>query len=229
MHLQAVHDMLNLFAATGHNNYAKSSRLYLQMMCNLETSHPWLYEMFATHGFHSVCRSNRFWAGLSTDLLIEQIMMRTIKGRGGLTRGRGFDESVRSVWVHTLHQCASIHLSMTTLTGLQTGAQEHGDIGFSRSKRDCSDLKKILDWLVFPDNRLRSLSSGLTATDDDKVTCYDAEYVGSLIHGNWDGVGIRDASARKAGQVKTLAHLQKVSPDCIILMRVVYSIDLSSL
>ena len=40
MHLQAVHDMLNLFTAMGPNNYAKSSHLYLQMMCNLETSHP---------------------------------------------------------------------------------------------------------------------------------------------------------------------------------------------
>ena len=39
MHLVATSQMLNLFAATGHNNYAKSSRLYLQLMNDLPKSH----------------------------------------------------------------------------------------------------------------------------------------------------------------------------------------------
>ena len=32
LHLIAVKEMLNMFAVTGHINYAKSSRLYLQLM-----------------------------------------------------------------------------------------------------------------------------------------------------------------------------------------------------
>ena len=43
-HLVAATQMLNLFAATGHYNYAKSTRLYLQMIQKLHESHPWLYE-----------------------------------------------------------------------------------------------------------------------------------------------------------------------------------------
>ena len=39
--------MMNLFAATGHHNYAKSTRVYLQMMVDLPKSHPWLYEKFS--------------------------------------------------------------------------------------------------------------------------------------------------------------------------------------
>ena len=31
----------------------------------------------------------RTWAGLSTDLMIEQVMMRSLKASGGITRGRG--------------------------------------------------------------------------------------------------------------------------------------------
>ena len=37
--------------------------------------------------------TDRFWSGLSTDLTIEQILMRSVKSCGGLTRGRGMGES----------------------------------------------------------------------------------------------------------------------------------------
>ena len=58
-HLKCVHDMLNLFAATGHNDYLKSCRLYLQqLVLDLPNSHPWLYEMFTVNGFHSVRRTD---------------------------------------------------------------------------------------------------------------------------------------------------------------------------
>jgi len=94
LHLLTVSRMLNLFAATGHNNYTKCSRLYLQMMVDLPHTHPWLNDKFVNQGFHTVRRSNRYWAALSTDLLIEQIMMKSLKGRGGLTHVRGMTESV---------------------------------------------------------------------------------------------------------------------------------------
>ena len=91
--LVAVGRMLNLFAATGHNNYAKSGRLYLQMMMELPHMHTWLYEQFSSNGFFTVRRSDRFWASQWTDLIIEQVM-RTIKGHGWLTHGRVVTESV---------------------------------------------------------------------------------------------------------------------------------------
>jgi len=59
LHLCTTTEMLSLFAAAGHQNYAKSARLYVQLMSNLPTSHPWLYEQFLTHGFHTVRRSDR--------------------------------------------------------------------------------------------------------------------------------------------------------------------------
>jgi hypothetical protein len=43
-HLLSLSRMLNLFAASGHNHYAKSVRLYLQLMCELPHTHPWLHE-----------------------------------------------------------------------------------------------------------------------------------------------------------------------------------------
>jgi len=67
--------MLSLFAATGHSSYAKSGRLYLQMMLQLPDKYPLVYDQLS-NGFHAVRRSNRYWAGLSTDLTIEQVLMR---------------------------------------------------------------------------------------------------------------------------------------------------------
>ena len=103
LHLIAVERMLNVFAATGHVHYAKSARFYLQMMLELPNDHPWLYKCFTEQGFHAVRRSSRHWAGLWTDLFIEQVLMRSIKSRGGLTRGRGITETVRLQWIYTMH------------------------------------------------------------------------------------------------------------------------------
>ena len=88
LHLIAVEQMLNLFAATAHINYSRSFRLYLQLMWELPTDHPWLYHCFTEQGFHTVRRSSRYWAGLWTDLIIKQVMMRSIKSRAN-KRKRG--------------------------------------------------------------------------------------------------------------------------------------------
>lgn len=60
LHISASKCMLNLFAATGHNNYAKTCRLYLQSIVKLETTHPDVYQQFMC-GHHTVRRSNKPW------------------------------------------------------------------------------------------------------------------------------------------------------------------------
>ena len=42
LHLYAMSQMMNLFAATGHVHNAKSSHMYLQMMYELPDKYPWL-------------------------------------------------------------------------------------------------------------------------------------------------------------------------------------------
>ena len=69
LHIQSTLDMLNLFAATGHINYTKCARFYVQQMQALPSTHTWLYNCF-TNGLHAVHRSNRHWSGLSSDLVI---------------------------------------------------------------------------------------------------------------------------------------------------------------
>ena len=61
-------------------------------MCKLEEEHPDVFLAFK-NGLQVVRRSERFWAGLSSDLIIEQVLMQSVKTTGGLTRGRGFSET----------------------------------------------------------------------------------------------------------------------------------------
>ena len=75
LHLQTVQDMLPYFAASGHSLYAKSAYVYLQIMLRLPETHPDAHRKFM-EGYHVVRRSDRFWAGLSTDLIIEQVLIR---------------------------------------------------------------------------------------------------------------------------------------------------------
>lgn len=97
MHLSAVSACLPIFAASGHPNYLKSARLYLQKTYALKDDNPEVYQKFQS-GFHVIRRSSQYWAGLGSDLVIEQTLMRSLKSKGGLTRGSGMSEHQRTVW-----------------------------------------------------------------------------------------------------------------------------------
>uniref|UniRef100_A0A1X7V7Y5 Uncharacterized protein n=1 Tax=Amphimedon queenslandica TaxID=400682 RepID=A0A1X7V7Y5_AMPQE len=99
MHLVSVEKMLNLFAETGHFNHPERSRLFLQQMLELPTDYSWLYNCIR---YRTLCRSSRYWASLWTNLTIKQIMIRSIKSCGGLTRGHGSTESVQLQRVYSI-------------------------------------------------------------------------------------------------------------------------------
>lgn len=69
-HIAALTECLPIFAAAGHFNYLKSAHLYMQNMQQLETSYPTVYQKYQ-EGYHVIRRSDQFWAGLGSDLVIE--------------------------------------------------------------------------------------------------------------------------------------------------------------
>lgn len=84
----------------------------------LENDHPDIYQKF-WKGYHVIRRSNRYWAGISTDLVIEQTLMRSVKTTGGMTRGKGMSEQQRAQWVPSMLACSSINLAMQKVENLQ--------------------------------------------------------------------------------------------------------------
>ena len=146
-HLEALSEMLPYMAASVHNLYTKSAQLYLQSMVRLESEHPVVYQKLID-GFH-VVRSDRKWAGLSTDLVIEQVLMRTMKTSGGLTRGRGMTEQQRLIWLLLMPVCAEMNRAMLGLTGVSySTGEQHNDISESRKNRDMKDTKTLLNALA---------------------------------------------------------------------------------
>ena len=89
--------------------------LYLQMMTELKEDHPDIYKNFMERSL-VLRKTDRYWAGLSSDLVIEQVLMRSLIS-GGLTRGRRMIGNQRLVWLLSMPSCAEINLTMQELTG----------------------------------------------------------------------------------------------------------------
>ncbi|CAG2238772.1 unnamed protein product [Mytilus edulis] len=133
---------------SGHNLYVKSSRVYLQQMENLKTTHPEVLA-FLQSGHHVIRRSDTFWAGLSSDLVIEQVLMRSLKTTGGMTRGRGMSEGQRAQWILSMPDCAEMNNALQEFTGVNYGtSDQHKEGGESRRSRDCQDLKTFYRFLL---------------------------------------------------------------------------------
>ena len=107
-------------------------------MVRLESEHPVVYQKLID-GF-LVVRSDRKWAGLSKDLVIEQVLMTSMKTSGGLTRGRGMTEQQRLIWLLSMPVCAEINRAMLDLTGVSySTGEQNKDISESRKNRDMKD------------------------------------------------------------------------------------------
>ena len=142
LHLSTLSDILPYLAASGHNLYTKSLVIYLEEMKRLPDTHPEVHQHFM-EGKHSVRRSDRVWAGLSTDLVIEQELMRSIKTNGGLTRGTGMSENQRDIWVLSRPLCGQVANSMQNLTGVhQKTSEQNKDLSNARQEKDWNDMKK---------------------------------------------------------------------------------------
>ena len=106
LHLEALTIALPIYAACDHFNCTKSLYLYLQKMNNLKNERPEVYQHFQEGNF-VVRRSDRYWAGLPADQVIEQTLMRPLKSSGGLTRGSGMSDINRAVWLLSMSVCST--------------------------------------------------------------------------------------------------------------------------
>ena len=186
LHLIALRKMLPYFASSGHNLYLKSAHIYLQKMLCLHETHPDVYDEF-TAGSHVIRRSDRYWAGHSTDLLIEQALMRSVKTTGGLTRGRGMSENQRALWLFSMPICLQMNNAMQELSKtLYQSSEQHKEMGKSRTARDSKDMITVLTYLrertpfIKEDKELRNIETGVTA--DPAVNVDSAEAIGETWH-----------------------------------------------
>jgi len=80
-------------------------------------THPWLFEKF-TQGCHFVRRMTQFWGGLWTELVIEQMMMHSMKSQWS-NEGTGVTESVCQQWIYCMIDPAVLFMRCTAIAHQQ--------------------------------------------------------------------------------------------------------------
>ena len=216
LHLQAVKDMLPFFASSGHSLYAKSAYIYLQTMSNLQETHPQVYAKFQ-EGYHVVRRSDRLWAGLSTDLVIEQVLMRSLKTTGGLTRGRGMTERQRTVWLLSTPACAEVSRAMQEVTNITYDtSKQHKETSQACLQRDLKDSLKILEYLLARnpfDNRMELMSIDTGEIAVATVNVDQAKKIGHDILESMCGNPTKDYTFKKKDTAITMKARSTVQID----------------
>ena len=217
LHLSFVHEMLPYLAAAGHNSYKKSAYLYLQLMNQLEKTNEKVFNSFK-EGHHVVRRSNRYWAGISSDLTIEQTLMRGAKTSGGLTGGRGVTELQRAKWVLSMPACAQMNTAVQEVTGTRRlTSDQHVEMGSARTAKDMENMMVITTYLrdrnpfADDDPTLRNIATGVVA--DASVNVHNTKEVRHAILKDMEGHTAADLVSRKKTQVKTLAAKKSVKVD----------------
>ena len=214
LYLRCLQDMHPYLAASGHNHYVKSVQIHLQDMLELKETSPDVYNRFSS-GLFVIRRSDRFWAGLPSDLVIEQVLMRTIKTTGGLTRGRGMEEKQRTRWLLAMLACADINESKQELTGATySTCDQHKDLFVARKERDHKDTYEIFQYLndynpfVSEEGGLHSVATGVTAS----ASCnpHEARKVGEAILDKMEGQNAFDFVFRRKEQIERMGMKQLV-------------------
>ena len=117
-------------------------------MNHLKITHPGIYNHFNEFGLHIVRNSDKYWCGVSTDLVIEQRLMCTMKKTGGLTRGKGMGEVQRTIWLFSSPVCAQLNESLQNITGVQyITSEQHKETTHSRQQRDYKDSLTLSKYL----------------------------------------------------------------------------------
>ncbi len=158
--------MLQYFAASEHTLYAKY--LYLKMMQELPKTQPDVCRIFQ-EGYHVMMRSNHYWAGLSTYLIIVQVLLRSGKTSGGLTIRTGMTEKTINVSHLFLPLHAHVVEVMQELFGVRHETREqHKEVSKAKQGRDVNDTLDIISYLIdqspfTSDPVLHSLANDMTA------------------------------------------------------------------
>lgn len=210
LHLQSVRNMLPFFHAGGHFAYAKSAQIYLQDMVNLKDfmNNDEEFVNFISGGF-TICRSERNFAGVWSDMTIEQTLMRDFKAKQGLTHGRGTTPSVQARFIQGRPYIFDLIEELETYCDMYaTSSEQHVDLTSSRMKRDNSDIETLLMWLkdhnpFNPREDLMSLSTGLIGRSG--INCHEAKFKGDTSMRTMIGKPASEISLSLSCKVKSLA------------------------
>lgn len=208
LHLQSVRDALPLFHAAGHYAYAKTAQIYLQDMANLELiMDPVEFDEFTKGGF-TIRRSDKAWAGVSRDMVIEQTLNRFFGT--DLKHGRGVTPSVVTRYLLAMPAAFQIMEKLENYCNIETSnSEQHVDLAESRISRDKEDIQNLLFWLnshdpFYPRSSVVSLSTGVFGGPE--INCHMAIEKGQKAMATMIGKNAKDVSLSRLYRVKNLSN-----------------------
>lgn len=169
LHLAVVEDMLPLFFAAGHVNYARYASYYLQSMYDLPNE---LQQQMAK-GEHTMHHIPGLFNGIWSDMAIETTFMRYGHSKHGMV-GITLNPDAVKTWAYSLHACHSLLNSLNAMRNDQQSSCQtsHKEESPGRMKLDQADRKTIRDKLelcVDPLDPVK-LSDGLVNVVTGQVT-----------------------------------------------------------
>ena len=176
-------------------------------MQTLQERHPEVFSAYSVM-YHVLRRSNRFRAELSTDLVIKQTLMRTVKSVGGLTGGSGMGDSQTTQWLLSRPACAGMNSAMLAVTGKESATSNQlAESSNSRLRRDNKTMRCPLNFLLprnpfACDETLRSISIGVT--EDQTANADRANEVAHTILESMRNTDVKDYTFRKKVQVVSM-------------------------
>lgn len=128
-----------------------------------------------------ICRrSSHLWVCLSSDFIIEQTLMRSLKTPVGLSRGSEMSEEQRVMWTMSSPITSQYNIAMQEFTNLSyTTSEQHKDLTKEWMKIDAADLEenrsKLVRWQPFSsDHALRNVVTGIVDQEDVNVQEYES-------------------------------------------------------
>ena len=134
--------------------------------------------------------------------------MKSLKTTGGLTRGKGFSETQRLLWVLSTPVCVEINSSMQQLTNVNySTSEQHKEATYARVARDVKDTQEVL--LNLPqrspftaETSLRNITTGVTAAPS--VNVHESKSIGKHILASMGGNPVASYIFQKKDQAATM-------------------------
>lgn len=216
LHLQCVRDMLPFFHAAGHLPYAKSAQVYLQDMLELpNVMDAEEFKKFTEQEFFTVRRSDKKWAGIWTDMTVEQTLMRSMKTSGGLTSGRGVNrEGALARWILGMPIAFEVMDAFEAFCGVRAETTEqHTDWRPANMKRDAKDYQLFLEWFKTHDPFIPTDVDGLFSIADGlcggkEVNCDTAIEIGTQSMRSLIGKSVASATLKR-GRLQSLGTAKR--------------------
>ena len=140
LHLQTVQQMMPLFFAAGHTNYARYGLYYLRSMQEMPSE----VRKHFDNGEHTVHHTPGLFNGIWSDMAIEQTFMRYGKGRNGIV-GITLKPSALKTWAYSIHTCNGILNDLVDMSQEEKppGQTHHKEEMKSRIKSDEQDKQEL--------------------------------------------------------------------------------------